>query len=101
MARRVQDGLFPEETPSGEGWEASAHFRPLAELVREANRAVYERSMTDRAVSGMGTTLTAAAPGDILRYVFFHSLALACREALNNDQTLRCLGHLGSRARAG
>jgi protein phosphatase len=32
----------------------------LAELVREANRAVYERSMSDRAVSGMGTTLTAA-----------------------------------------
>jgi protein phosphatase len=32
----------------------------LAEQVREANRAVFERSMHDRAVSGMGTTLTAA-----------------------------------------
>src|SRR3990170_7552045 len=32
----------------------------LAELVREANRAVFERSMLERAVAGMGTTLTAA-----------------------------------------
>lgn len=32
----------------------------LADVVRSANRAVFERSMTDRAVSGMGTTLTAA-----------------------------------------
>jgi PPM family protein phosphatase len=31
----------------------------LAEQVREANRAVFERSMHDRDVSGMGTTLTA------------------------------------------
>jgi serine/threonine protein phosphatase PrpC len=33
---------------------------PLAEQVREANRAVFERSGSDRAVAGMGTTLTAA-----------------------------------------
>jgi len=32
----------------------------LTELVRAANRAVFERSMSDRAVAGMGTTLTAA-----------------------------------------
>jgi protein phosphatase len=32
----------------------------LAELVREANRAVFERSTLERAVAGMGTTLTAA-----------------------------------------
>lgn len=32
----------------------------LVDLVRSANRAVFERSMTDQAVSGMGTTLTAA-----------------------------------------
>jgi serine/threonine protein phosphatase PrpC len=31
----------------------------LAEQVQEANRAVFERSSTDRSVSGMGTTLTA------------------------------------------
>jgi protein phosphatase len=36
----------------------------LAEQVREANRAVFERSMTDRAVSGMGTTLTGAVVDD-------------------------------------
>jgi protein phosphatase len=33
---------------------------PLAEQVREANRAVFERSEADRSVAGMGTTLTAA-----------------------------------------
>jgi phosphoserine phosphatase RsbU/P len=32
IARRVQHGLFPEESPSGPGWEASAHFRPAQEL---------------------------------------------------------------------
>ena len=32
----------------------------LADQVQEANRAVYERSATDRKVTGMGTTLTAA-----------------------------------------
>jgi PPM family protein phosphatase len=34
--------------------------RDLPEQVRQANRAVFERSVLDRAVSGMGTTLTAA-----------------------------------------
>ncbi len=32
IARRVQHGLFPEECPSGPGWEASAHFLPAQEL---------------------------------------------------------------------
>src|SRR5262249_35264079 len=32
IAREVQHGLFPEETPSGPGWQASAHFRPAQEL---------------------------------------------------------------------
>jgi sigma-B regulation protein RsbU (phosphoserine phosphatase) len=32
IARRVQHGLFPEECPSGQGWEASASFRPAREL---------------------------------------------------------------------
>ena len=32
IARRVQHGLFPEECPSGQGWEASAHFLPALEL---------------------------------------------------------------------
>jgi PPM family protein phosphatase len=36
----------------------------LSDQVREANRAVFERSMTDRTVSGMGTTLTAAMVDD-------------------------------------
>ena len=32
IARGIQHGLFPEECPSGPGWEASAHFRPAREL---------------------------------------------------------------------
>jgi len=32
IARNIQHGLFPEECPSGPGWEASAHFRPAREL---------------------------------------------------------------------
>ena len=32
----------------------------LADQVAEANRAIYDRSQSDRSVSGMGTTLTAA-----------------------------------------
>ncbi|MCI0669143.1 MAG: GAF domain-containing protein, partial [Myxococcaceae bacterium] len=32
LARDVQHGLFPEDSPSGEGWEASAHFLPAQEL---------------------------------------------------------------------
>jgi serine/threonine protein phosphatase PrpC len=36
----------------------------LAEMVHAANRAVFERSMADRKVMGMGTTLTAATVDD-------------------------------------
>ena len=36
----------------------------LADQVREANRAVHDRSRADRAVSGMGTTLTAVIVED-------------------------------------
>src|SRR5262245_17055934 len=32
IAQGIQHGLFPEECPSGEGWEASAHFLPAREL---------------------------------------------------------------------
>ncbi|HEX6738158.1 MAG TPA: SpoIIE family protein phosphatase [Vicinamibacteria bacterium] len=32
LAGQVQHGLFPEECPQGEGWQASAHFRPAREL---------------------------------------------------------------------
>ena len=40
----------------------------LAEPVQEANLAVFERSLRDRAVAGMGTTLTAVAiEGDRVR----------------------------------
>jgi serine/threonine protein phosphatase PrpC len=39
--------------------EASAGAGTLGDQVREANRAVYEESQRDSAVTGMGTTLTA------------------------------------------
>ena len=32
IAQNIQHGLFPEEAPSGPGWEASAHFQPAEEL---------------------------------------------------------------------
>jgi phosphoserine phosphatase RsbU/P len=32
IAAGIQHGLFPEDCPRGEGWEASAHFRPAREL---------------------------------------------------------------------
>jgi serine/threonine protein phosphatase PrpC len=38
--------------------------RSLGDLIRSANRVVFERSISDRKVSGMGTTLTAATVDD-------------------------------------
>ncbi|MEO8358629.1 MAG: GAF domain-containing SpoIIE family protein phosphatase, partial [Vicinamibacteria bacterium] len=32
IAQRIQEGLFPEESPKGAGWETSAHFVPAREL---------------------------------------------------------------------
>lgn len=32
IAQQIQDGLFPEECPQGEGWSAVAHFLPAREL---------------------------------------------------------------------
>jgi sigma-B regulation protein RsbU (phosphoserine phosphatase) len=32
IAQEIQHALFPEGSPSGSGWEASAHFRPAREL---------------------------------------------------------------------
>jgi sigma-B regulation protein RsbU (phosphoserine phosphatase) len=32
IAQDIQHGLFPEGCPSGQGWEASAHFLPAREL---------------------------------------------------------------------
>ena len=32
IAREIQHALFPESSPRGAGWEASAHFRPAREL---------------------------------------------------------------------
>jgi protein phosphatase len=44
------------------------HEGELPDQIREANRAVFERSVVDRSVAGMGTTLTAImAEGDRVR----------------------------------
>ena len=51
-SRLAADAL--REGGNGDGVER------VAELVREANRRVYERSRSDSAASGMGTTVTAA-----------------------------------------
>lgn len=32
IAQRIQEGLFPEESPKGARWDASAHFLPAREL---------------------------------------------------------------------
>jgi protein phosphatase len=48
--REREDGGSGEET--------------LVALIQEANRRVYERAVTDRAVRGMGTTITAALVDD-------------------------------------
>lgn len=44
----------------GDGGDGEAR---VADLIREANRRVYERSAEDAAVSGMGTTMTVAVVG--------------------------------------
>ena len=66
----------------------------LVERVREANRAVYERSSSDTAVEGMGTTMTATiAGGGALRLAHVgDSRAYLLREGtlrrLTEDHTL-------------
>jgi serine/threonine protein phosphatase PrpC len=66
----------------------------LSERVRQANRAVFERSRSDRAVAGMGTTLTAALiDGDRARLAHIgDSRAYLFREGelrmLTEDHTL-------------
>ncbi|MGH2689324.1 MAG: Stp1/IreP family PP2C-type Ser/Thr phosphatase, partial [Actinomycetota bacterium] len=43
--------------------EAAAHGQSLAASVREANREVFGRSEADKALAGMGTTMTAIVAG--------------------------------------
>ncbi len=52
VASRLAVETLERLSASGEG--------TLAERIREANRVIFERSVTDRTVAGMGTTLTAA-----------------------------------------
>jgi protein phosphatase len=49
--------------------EASFREGSLADQVRAANSAVYERSIHDRTVSGMGTTLTAVLVEDRIAHI--------------------------------
>ena len=52
------------ETFEGSGEAISAPERRLEELVREANRRIYDAAQSDEALRGMGTTLTSAFVGD-------------------------------------
>jgi serine/threonine protein phosphatase PrpC len=62
IASRLAADALREEGGNGDGEER------VASLVREANRRVYERSRSDSAASGMGTTVTAALlEGDHVR----------------------------------
>ena len=57
-SRLALETLVTIDTPVREGGHAQGDHA-LADRVRAANRAVYERSASDQRVSGMGTTLTA------------------------------------------
>ena len=67
---------------------------PFAEQVQAANRAVFERSGADRAVAGMGTTLTAAViQGDLAHLVHVgdsraYLLRAGSLRQLTDDHTL-------------
>ena len=71
-----------------------AHEGTLAEQVRHANRIVFERSNSDRAVAGMGTTLTAAiVDGDAAHLVHVgdsrgYLLRAGSMRQLTEDHTL-------------
>jgi protein phosphatase len=48
--------------------DASSDEQDVAQLIRDANRSVYERARADESTSGMGTTMTVAlVDGDIVR----------------------------------
>lgn len=55
IASRIAAAVLRDPTRAGAVGEEG-----VVELIQEANRAVYERSSADEAVSGMGTTMTVA-----------------------------------------
>ena len=55
VASRLAAGTLTESPEGGPGGEDR-----VAELIKEANRRVYQRSAEDAAASGMGTTMTVA-----------------------------------------
>ena len=59
VASRIAVETFEES-----GDAISAPERRLEELVREANRRIYDAAQSDEALRGMGTTLTSAYVGD-------------------------------------
>lgn len=64
QAGEVASGIAVEVLDGGLPDGAGTVEARLAGLVREANRRVYERATSDEALSGMGSTLTAAYLGE-------------------------------------
>src|SRR5439155_13419119 len=64
----IASALALETLAAEAGGGARAKQTGLAERIQDANRAVFERSLRDHSVAGMGTTLTAAlVDGSVIR----------------------------------
>ena len=60
QAGEIASRLAAAALRGSEAAEPSSGEERVVSLIREANRRVYERAAKDEAVSGMGTTMTAA-----------------------------------------
>ena len=73
IAAGIQHGLFPEDCPRGEGWEASAHFRPARELggdlydFYEMEKGLFGVAVGDVAGKGVPAALYAAFASGTVR----------------------------------
>jgi phosphoserine phosphatase RsbU/P len=73
IAAEIQHGLFPEDCPRGEGWEASAHFLPARELggdlydFYEMEKGLFGVAVGDVAGKGVPAALYAAFASGTVR----------------------------------
>lgn len=81
IARRVQHGLFPEECPSGPGWEASSSFLPARELggdlydIYDLEESVLGLAVGDVSGKGVPAALYGAFASGTVRARAFERLA--------------------------